>query len=389
MFIGRLRQSQQSGVWLPIFALGIAAFSMVTTEFAPVGLLSQIAASLGQPKAVIGLTVTLYGWGAAASGLCAARFTSVVGRKTLLVALLVITAGSNLAMMVTETTGALFAARVAGAVANGVFWALVAATATRIAPPHQMGVATSIVFGGLSVASTLGIPVVNFIGQIIGWRIAFGVLGGDCLLVAALLFVFLPDIAEPAGDSPRLFHMIRRRKDLWPIYAITAFTAAAHFEGYTFIEPLILRIPQVVPGLVSVLFLGFGAAGLVGNIISGLLSDRFIKPLVGVALIAMCLALAVLGQLGPDVGPGPVLLLLVTWGISIAVLFAVLQTWILSAAKSDILAAAGLHTAVLNVAIGVGASIGAWCLQADGLSGVMTSAALLTIPPLLIIFSTR
>lgn len=379
-----VRQVRQSGVWLPVLALGIAAFAMVTTEFAPIGLLSQIASNLGQPKAVIGLTVTLYGWGAAFSGLFAPRLARRVDLKILLTALLVITVGSNLVMMITSTASSLFAARAVGAVTNGVFWALVATTATRIAPPHRIGLATSIVFGGISLASTLGIPSVNFIGQIVSWRTAFALLGLVCLLVAGLMGLFLPKMQGLPSLSLPLHRMIRRRVDLWPIYALTAFTSAAHFDGYTFIEPLILKFSNVGPGLVSILLLGFGAAGLVGNIISGWLSDRFVKPLVGAALFAMFLALAALSQFGKHVGVGPVLLALIVWGGSIAVLFAVLQAWILRAAKSDIMAAAGLHTAVLNVGIGTGAFIGAWCLQSYGLSGVMSSAALLIIPPLML-----
>lgn len=48
--------------WLAVIALGISAFTIVTSELAPVGMLGMLATGLHQSEAGAGLAVTAYGW---------------------------------------------------------------------------------------------------------------------------------------------------------------------------------------------------------------------------------------------------------------------------------------------------------------------------------------
>lgn len=69
-------------IWPAVVVLGIASFTMVTTEFAPIGLLTQIARDLGRGPGTVGLTVTLYAWIGAASGLVSAVLLQRFPRKS-------------------------------------------------------------------------------------------------------------------------------------------------------------------------------------------------------------------------------------------------------------------------------------------------------------------
>ena len=139
-------------IWLAVIVLGIASFTMVTTEFAPIGLLSQIALDLGRDQASVGLTVTLYAWIGAASGLLSVVLLQKFPRKPLLIVLMLILSATNLAAMISHSFDGLLLARAVGAVVHGFFWAMAAAVASQIAPSHRMGVATAIIFGGISMA---------------------------------------------------------------------------------------------------------------------------------------------------------------------------------------------------------------------------------------------
>lgn len=112
---------------------------MVTSEFAPIGLLSQISSDLGQAPSTVGLTVTLYAWIGAASGLLSSWLNRWISRKTLLIALMLMLAVSNGLAALSAEFSMLLGARAVGALAHGVFWAIVAASAAHIVPLHRMG----------------------------------------------------------------------------------------------------------------------------------------------------------------------------------------------------------------------------------------------------------
>lgn len=370
--------------WLAILVLGVAAFTMVTTEFAPIGLLTQIAADLGRDPGDIGLAVTLYAWIGAAVGLACAPIMIRLPRRPLLVGLILVIAASNVAAMLSETFGALLWARALGAIGHGCFWAIASATAAQIAPPNRTGLSTAIVFGGISLAIVMGVPLVNLVGQATTWRIAFGAIGVIGVLTAALMIPLIPKMQISLPTSRNAFGDVLRHRGLLKLFVITALMTTAHFSAYTFVEPFIRKIPGISYIAAAVLLFGFGIAGFLGNVAMGLLIDRFMKTVITTSLSAMCLALVALGWFGPSLGMGPVLILLGLWGASVAALFGGLQTGVLRLAGKSAIPASAVHSAILNAAIGVGAIVGAQLLALSSISGVMLAAGVATMLPLLI-----
>lgn len=57
-----------SPAWLAVAALALSTFTSVTTEFIPVGLLTNIASSLNVSEGTAGLMITMPGLVAAATG---------------------------------------------------------------------------------------------------------------------------------------------------------------------------------------------------------------------------------------------------------------------------------------------------------------------------------
>ena len=55
-----------------------------------------------------------------------------------------------------------------------------------------MALATSVIFGGVAVASVLGVLLGAAIGALAGWRAAFGAMSALCLLALALNARLLP-----------------------------------------------------------------------------------------------------------------------------------------------------------------------------------------------------
>ncbi len=374
-------------VWCAVSVLCIASFTMVTSEFAPIGLLSQLSADLDQAPSTVGLTVTLYAWIGAASGLLSNWLNRRVPRKALLIALMLILAVSNGLAAFSPEFSSLLGARAVGALAHGVFWAIVAATAAHIVPSHRVGLATSIVLGGITIATVMGVPLINLVGQYDGWRTAFMCLAVMCLASAGAMVLVLPSLHIPSLAKGLGFAVVLRRKDLMITYVITGLTAAAHFGAYTFVEPFIGQVPGITSYLIAVLLFAFGAAGFLGNLLSALFIDRYLKAFILLALVAMALALVTLGSYGPLLGFAPVVTLLVIWGVAISALFTGLQTWVLRIAGDHMVPATALHTAVLNSAIGLGVIIGGSVLDVAGFKGAMLSAGVVIVPAIVLMIA--
>lgn len=374
-------------IWCAVGVLCMASFTMVTSEFAPIGLLSQISADLDQAPSTVGLTVTLYAWIGAVSGLLSNWLNRWIPRKALLIALMLILAVSNGLAALAPEFSTLLGARAVGALAHGVFWAIVAATAAHIVPAQRMGLATSIVLGGITIATVMGVPLINLVGQYDGWRTAFVCLALMCVASAGAIAALLPTMHIHSLARGVGFSAVLRRKDLLITYVITGLTAAAHFGAYTFVEPFIGQVPGITSYLIAVLLFAFGAAGFLGNLLSALFIDRYLKAFILVALIAMALALMTLGIYGPLLGIAPVIILLVIWGVAISALFTGLQTWVLRIAGDHTVPATAIHTAVLNSAIGLGVIIGGGTLSVGGFKAAMLSASVVIVPAIVLLIA--
>lgn len=333
-------------VWIAVVALGICAFSIVTSELAPVGMLNALAADFHQTESGVGLAVTAYGWVGALAALLSGAMPARISRKALLVGLMLILAFSCLAATRSYSMFALMSARMIGALAHGAFWALIGIVAAQLVPPHRLGLATAIIFGGVSAASVVGVPLASFIATLAGWRLAFMSMALLSLAAAAVLCSTLPPLAAPAPVRLRVYRDIFRNPLLGGLYGATACIITAHFAAFTYIEPLLINL-QGVPAtaLSGLLLLSGGALALLGA--------------ARLAPLPFCFS-------------G---LLLALWGAGIAIVFVGLQTWLLRSAGAVAQPASAIYVAIFNAAIGTGAFVGGQLIASAGLSGMVWLAA--------------
>ncbi len=367
--------------WLAVTTLGIGSFAIVTAELAPIGLLSNIAHDLGESESRIGLIVTLYAWIAAVAALVSATTLSHLPRRPLITVLMVVLALSGGSAALSYTFPTLMVARIVGALAHGAFWAMIGTLGAQIAPTRHIGLATSIIFGGVSIASVLGVPLTNTIGQMEGWRTAFAYIGVLSLGVAGAIVLTLPPVpGTPDVDRAALGRILANPK-FRRLYAATACSITAHFMAFTYVVPFLHSILGGPGRQIALLLFAFGVAGLVGNILTGLLIDRFLKPLLVITLAFASLALAVLAALALFSVSNDLLIvaiLVMVWGASIAAIFVAFQTWILKEAGTAALPASAIYVSIFNGAIGLGAFLGSIVLTFSGLAQLITIAAIAT-----------
>lgn len=350
-------------LWIALIVLSLSSFAIVTTELAPIGLLSALAHDLNQSEAITGLIVTGYGWVAAISALCSIVLLIRFPRKMVLMIMLLILAISNIIVAYSSSFNMIFSARIIGAIAHGSFWALIGAVAYSLVPKHKLGLATSIIFSGVSVASILGVPLASYLTQLSSWRLAFEFLGLLSFIVCILILLFVPKIPDQAPLASGFFKKVLQHSTLNRLFILTALIISSHFAAFTFIEPFLSQIAQLESGQITLLLLVFGLAGLIGNILAGKLIDRHLHTIILVSLVFISGSVFAFGYLGYHVTLSIAIVFLALWGVSIASIFVGLQTWVLKQADDLASAASAIYVAVFNASIGLGALIGSFMLQ--------------------------
>ena len=96
-------------------------------------------------------------------------------------------------------------ARFGSGVAAGLAWGLLAGYARRLVPPEQQGRALAVAMLGAPLALSLGVPLGTWLGGLLGWRWAFGLLSLIALLLVGWVLHSVPDFpGQPAGRRLRL-----------------------------------------------------------------------------------------------------------------------------------------------------------------------------------------
>ncbi|HGY3898933.1 TPA: MFS transporter [Klebsiella aerogenes] len=366
--------------WLAVVALGVSAFSIVTSELAPVGMLSALANDLHQSQAGAGLAVTAYGWVAALAALLAGAIPARISRKALLIVLMLILAFSCLAATQSHTMQTFMTARMTGALAHGAFWALIGTVAVQLVPVDKLGLATSVIFAGVSAASVLGVPLSSFIADMVGWRQAFSAISLLSLAAAVALLWTLPTLAAPQPLRLKVYVGIVKNPLLLSLFGATACIISAHFAAFTYLEPLLTQTRGIPTSAISALLLMSGLSGLLGNLIAGKLIDRHIRVLIMTSLLLSAGALGMLSIRGGSALPvWFVAALLGVWGAGMAIVFVGLQTWLLRSAGEATQPASAIYVAIFNAAIGTGALVGGLVSAKLGLSSLPLLAAVAMI----------
>ncbi|EMM3171714.1 MFS transporter [Serratia marcescens] len=363
--------------WLATFAIGLSTFTVVTAEMLPVGLLTPIVSTLNASIGRAGLLISL-------PALFAALFAPLVvlgarrtDRRSLLIVFLLLLIAANLLAAAATSMALLFAARILLGFCIGGIWAIAGGLAERLVPPASVGLALSVIFGGVAAASVLGVPLGVFLGEALGWRMAFLAVAVLAALTLLLLLCVLPPLPVTQAVSWRSFTAQHANRRLLLGLLLTFLLVAGHFIAYTFVRPLLQTVAGIESRWVGPLLFAYGVAGIVGNFIAGQAAAKRLRRTL--ALIAFGLALAVL--LLPLLGRAPLSggAFLLLWGIAYGGVSVSLMAWMLKAAPDAVEVASSLYIALFNLAISCGSLAGGLVVDAGGLTinGVLSGIVLL------------
>ena len=342
--------------WLRVVTLAIAAFIFNTTEFVPVGLLSDIADSFQMETAQVGIMLTIYAWVVALMSLPFMLLTSQMERRKLLIGLFVVFIASHVLSFMAWNFTVLVISRIGIAFAHAVFWSITASLAIRLAPAGKRAQALSLIATGTALAMVLGLPIGRIVGQYFGWRTTFFAIGMGALITLVCLIKLLPKLPSEHSGSLKSLPLLMRRPALLSIYLLTVIVVTAHYTAYSYIEPFVQVVAGFSANFATVLLLILGGAGIVGSILFGKLGNQHASTLVSsaIGLLLACLLL-----LMPAAGSESHLAILsLFWGVAIMIIGLGMQVKVLALAPDATDVAMSLFSGIFNLGIGCGTWFG-------------------------------
>ena len=365
-----MSQEMTAKQWLALAGIAIAAFVFNSSEFMPVGLLTDIGQTFGTSEATTGMLVSVYAWAVMILSVpLMIVATRLDFRRLLLVVLVVFLAGQVLTAF-SASYWMLMAARLVVACAHSVFWAIAAPIAVRLVPQSKRALALSVVETGTAVAAIVGLPLGRAIGLAVGWRLTFAIVAVISALLLVYLIVTLPWVpgAEPfgVGQLPGLF----RNKGLVALFVLTALYAWGYYTGYSYIEPFLLQIAGLENDMVTIVLSVFGVASIVGSIMCSKLYPRFRFGFFRAITIGVPVALLLM-HAAAGVGIAAIFGVVVLWGISAAAVSVVYQAEIINVSSDEEeTVAMAFFSGVFNFGIGTGALLGGQVVNSLGIANV-------------------
>ncbi|CCH87456.1 Major facilitator superfamily MFS_1 [Modestobacter italicus] len=367
--------------------LTAATFAAVTAETLPVGLLSMIARDLGTTESRVGLLVSAYAVVVAVASLPLTALLSRWPRRRALTVLLGAYAVGNAVFAATDSYAVAVAARLLAGLAHAGFFSVAIGAAVSLVPRDRAGRVTAWVFGGVTLAFTLGVPAGTALGTAVGWRWAFAGIAAVLLLLAGSAAALLPASAPPAAADPAPVRQVLRRRPVLLVVAISVVLTLGHYTAFTYVSP-VLSAAGVGTGSISLVLLGYGAAGALGLALAGALADRFPRPALAGAVLVVVLALGAIGASGTSVVVTVVAT--VVWGVAFGAQPTLLQTAARRAAPDAGDATPGITNATTNIGIAGGGLLGGRALLlADPPALALTGAALAALALVLVLLSAR
>ena len=150
---------------LPLVGMTISAFIFNTSEFMPIGLLTDIAGSFSISESKAGMLITVYSWIVMLLSLPLILLVSKIDFRKLFMGTIALFGICQIMSVLAPSYGVLMASRIGVACTHAIFWSIASPVAIRLVNEEHRSFALSMVVTGTSIATIAGLPLGRLVGQ--------------------------------------------------------------------------------------------------------------------------------------------------------------------------------------------------------------------------------
>jgi len=343
------------------FALAVGGFAIGTTEFATMSLLPYFARDLHIDAPTAGHVISAYALGVVVGAPLITVLAAKVARRTLLIGLMAVFALANGLSALAPSYHWLLIFRFLSGLPHGAYFGIASLVATSLVPNNKRTAAVGRVMLGLTVATIVGVPLANVLGQMIGWRWGFALVAALAVITAVLVTLYAPR-DNPSGEASALRELGALGKaQVWLTLAIGAIGFGGMFCVYTYLTSTLMHVTGAGPAATPIVLMIFGVGMTAGNLIVPRFADRALMPSAGIMLLWSAVMLGLYPFAAHSVVTIGLDMLAIGFGVALAT---VLQTRLMDVAGDAQGLAAALNHSAFNIANALGPWLGGMAIAA-------------------------
>ena len=257
-----------------LIALAFGTLGLGIAEFVMMGILPDVAADLNISIPVAGHLISAY-----ALGVCVGAPALILARKHRLKTILLVLVGiimlGNIAAALAPNYWVMLAARFVSGLPHGAYFGVASIVAEKLADEGKGSEAVSIMVAGMTVANLFGVPLGTSLSAEISWRVPFVLVGCWGLIMLYYIWRWVPHVENLKDTGFKGQFKFLKSPAPWLLIVATMLGNGGVFCWYSYINPLLTNVSGFAPESITLLMVLAGFGMVVGNLIGGLMSDRF------------------------------------------------------------------------------------------------------------------
>nr|WP_237171460.1 MFS transporter [Pandoraea pulmonicola] len=245
----------------------MGGFGIGTGEFVIMGLLPDVARDLHITIPQAGHAISTYALGVVIGAPLLAVLGVRLPRRAFLIALMAMFSIGNIASALAPNYLTLIGLRFLSGLPHGTYFGVASLVAASLVPSHRRVHAVGQVMLGLTLATLFGVPLAAGLGQWLGWRAAFVLVGAIGALTAFMVWRWVPNVPAPHGASPLRELSALRSSQVWLTLGIGAIGFGGMFAVFSYIKPTLMQVAGVPEAWVPFYLALFGVGMVAGTIV--------------------------------------------------------------------------------------------------------------------------